>query len=266
MNEIEKNWVKENFKDFIIDFVDYRTGKNSYFDQINSMCIESITSFIVNFEDLIGFNPKLAELFLVIPEESVQIAKEILIELLKYLDEGYLEEKHKENFHVRISNIPMKSEIFVLEKSQIGHLISIQGKISKMSNPEEILLIGVFRCDVCEKTVSIKQEIREYREPRICMNPLCGNRSFTLVDEESIFIDYCEINIQQRRKVFSNKYPVADNLSAHLIGDIARAVNKGDKIIATGILRMKPKHKKMKGKTPVFEKHLEVSNIEKLEG
>lgn len=254
---------KDSFKDFILDYQDI-AGKHIYSDQISKMTIEGLTSLLINYEDVVGHDPKLAEELLKNPEDFIEAADFALEEVLFAIEADYVEAKKKDGevFRVRFSNTPELVDLRHLRSIHLGKFISIEGIIIRQSVVKPLLVKGVFQCDSCKTEIfPISQEGGIYREPKKCTNPNCGKKGpFRLVPENSSFTDFQTVTVQERPETLPpGQIPRA--VPARLIGDMVDTVRAGDRAIVAGILRMRPPPKGRKAGTAIFDPWLDVNFI-----
>ena len=229
---------KDSFKDFILDYQDI-TGKHIYSDQINKMTIEGLTSLFINYEDVVGHDPKLAEELLKNPEDFIEAADMALEEVLLTIEADFVEAKTKDGevFRVRFSNTPEQVDLRHLRSIHLGKFISIEGIIIRQSVVKPLLVKGVFQCDnaSCNTTFTITQVGGIYKEPRKCVNPNCGKKGpFKLVPESSSFTDFQTVTLQERPETLPPGQ-IPRSVPARSIGDMVDTVRAGDRALVAGI-------------------------------
>ncbi len=254
---------KDSFKDFILDYQDI-DGKHIYSDQISKMTIEGLTSFFINYEDVVGHDPKLAEDLLKNPEDFLEAANFALEEVLLAIEADFVEAKKKdgEEFRIRFSNTPEQVDLRHLRSIHMGKFVSIEGIIIRQSVVKPLLVKGVFQCDSCKTEIfPITQEGGVYKEPRKCTNPNCGKKGpFKLVPENSSFTDFQTVTLQERPETLPPGQ-IPRSVPARLIGDTVDTVRAGDRAVAAGILRMRAPPKGRKAGTAIFDPWLDVNFI-----
>ena len=93
----------ERFREFYQGYQD-ETGRHIYVEQVQKMSLEGLTSLVVNYDDLLRYDPELARLLRENPEETMKAADDALFEVMKIEDPMYA--ASDEIFHARFSNIP----------------------------------------------------------------------------------------------------------------------------------------------------------------
>ncbi|MEE9410222.1 MAG: LAGLIDADG family homing endonuclease, partial [Candidatus Heimdallarchaeota archaeon] len=256
----------ERFRDFFQGYQD-ENGRYIYIEQIQRMSLEGLTSLIVDYDDLLRFDPELAgklrrdEEQNIDPESTIKEADSALEDVLKIEDRSYVLEaqKKKEAFHVRFFNIPMLVNLRRLRAVHLGHFIAIEGIIIRQSVVKPLLVEGKFQCNICGEAQTISQEEGIYREPSFCVNPECGKKGlFNLLAEESKYTDLQSISIQERPETLPPGQ-IPRTVPARLVGDLVDTVRAGDRAIAFGILKMKKAEKR--GRLATFDPWLDVNFI-----
>ncbi len=251
----------KRFRKFYQGYQD-ENGKYSYIEQVQKMSLEGLTSLILNYhDDLLKYDPELARLFKENPEETIKSADEALVEVLRIEDPIYA--SSGEVFHTRFF-ISIPDEIVDLRRLRsvhLGQFISVEGIIIKQSVVQTLLVQGVFQCMICGEVHYINQEDGIYTEPNRCANPNCGKKgSFKLLSEESTYTDLQTVTIQEKPEKNSSGQ-TQRKLTSRLIGDLIDTVIVGDRVIVSGILKMKTVFNRRKGKIATFDPWLDVNYI-----
>ena len=248
----------ERFREFYQGYQD-EIGKHIYIEQVQKMSLEGLTSIILNYDDLLRYDPELARLLRENPEETIKSADDALVEVLRVEDPIYA--SSGEVFHARFISIPDLVDLRRLRSVHLGQFISVEGIIIRQSVVKPLLVQGVFQCAICGEVHYINQEDGIYAEPTRCANPNCGKKGpFKLLTEESTYTDLQTVTVQEKpEELPPGQIPRA--LSSRLVGDLVDTVRAGDRAIASGILKMKPVFDKRKGKTATFDPWLDVNFV-----
>ncbi|OLS30750.1 MAG: Minichromosome maintenance protein MCM [Candidatus Heimdallarchaeota archaeon AB_125] len=252
--------TNERFREFFQAYQD-ENGRHFYVEQVQKMSLEGLLSLFVNYDDLLRFDPELARLLREEPEETIKIADDALIEVLKIEDPIYAaSEETKGLFHVRFSNLPDLIDLRRLRSVHLGNLIAVEGIVIRQSVVKPLLIEGVFQCVRCSQVHYIQQEGGYYAEPPKCINPNCGkNGPFNLITEQSTYTDYQKITVQEKPESLPPGQ-IPRNVPARLIGDLVDTVRAGDRAVVSGILRMKVKGIQ-RGKMATFDPWLDVNFV-----
>ncbi len=248
----------ERFREFYQGYQD-ENGKHIYIEQVQKMSLEGLTSIILNYDDLLRYDPELARLLRENPEETIKSADDALVEVLRVEDPIYA--SSGEVFHARFISIPDQVDLRRLRSVHLGQFISVEGIIIRQSVVKPLLVQGVFQCAICGEVHYINQVDGIYAEPNRCANPNCGKKGpFKLLTEESTYTDLQTVTVQEKPETLPpGQIPRA--LPSRLVGDLVDTVRAGDRAIASGILKMKSIFDKRKGKTATFDPWLDVNFI-----
>jgi len=132
-------------------------------------------SLIVDFSELLKFDPELAELLLHEPEEVVKAA-EIALE---QFDFGV-------NLKVRFNNLPLSQMVKIrdIRSMHIDSLIFFEGIVRQSSDIRPQVVSARFECPACGNTINVLQIDSKFKEPTRCS---CGRRGrFRLLSKELV--------------------------------------------------------------------------------
>ncbi|MBY9001261.1 MAG: minichromosome maintenance protein MCM, partial [Candidatus Heimdallarchaeota archaeon] len=135
----------ERFREFYQGYQD-ENGRHIYVDQVQKMSLEGLTSIILNYDDLLRFDPELARLLRENPEETIKAADDSLVEVLRIEDPIYA--SSGEVFHARFISIPDIVDLRRLRSVHLAKLISVEGIIIRQSVVKPLLVQGVFQCAI----------------------------------------------------------------------------------------------------------------------
>jgi replicative DNA helicase Mcm len=252
--------TNERFKEFFQAYQD-ENGRHTYVEQVQKMSLEGLLSLFVNYDDLLRFDPELARLLREEPEETIKIADDALIEVLKIEDPIYAaSEETKGLFHVRFSNLPDLVDLRKLRHVHLGNFIAVEGIIIRQTVVKPLLIEGVFQCARCSQVHYVPQEGGYYSEPVKCVNPNCGkNGPFNIIPDQSTYTDYQSITVQEKPETLPPGQ-IPRSVPARLVGDLVDTVRAGDRAVVSGILRMKLKGMQ-KGRVATFDPWLDVNLV-----
>ncbi len=249
----------ERFREFYQGYQD-ENGKHIYIEQVQKMSLEGLSSVILNYDDLLRYDPELARLLRENPEETIKAADDALVEVLRVEDPIYA--SSGEVFHARFISIPDIVDLRRLRSVHLGQFISVEGIIIRQSVVKPLLVQGVFQCAICGEVHYINQEDGMYAEPSRCVNPNCGKKGpFKLLTEESTYTDLQTVTVQEKPEELPPGQ-IPRSLPSRLVGDLVDSVRAGDRAIASGILKMRPSRTAQgKSKTATFDPWLDVNFI-----
>lgn len=116
----------------------------------------------------------------------------------------------------------------------VGKLISLKGTITRTSQVRPELLFGTFKCDECGQVVEGIEQQFKYTPPGTCQNASCGGSSFTLDAENSKFVDWQKVRMQESSdEVPSGAMP--QSMDVILRNELVERGKAGDKVLVTGL-------------------------------
>ncbi|MEM2145615.1 MAG: minichromosome maintenance protein MCM, partial [Candidatus Jordarchaeaceae archaeon] len=251
----------ERFQNFVKN---YRTesGSMEYREKIQKMTVTGERSLVIHFDDLIRYDPELAKTILEKPEKTLKDLDQTLRRIIESEDPEFAE--REENFHVRFSNLPEEHHIPLrkIRSQHIGRLIMVSGILTRASEVKPKIVEAIFVCQRCGEVMPIKQPDTKINQPSECLNPSCRRKGpFKLIIEESKFIDWQKIRIQEKpEELPPGQLP--RSLDAILIDDIVDIARPGDRITLTGILHSTPETTLRGGSLVTFRSFLEVNNVD----
>jgi len=213
-------------------------------------------SLVMDFCELELFDRETADRLRRHPIETVVEFDDILNAM------GILTIAENPRFYSRFRNIPKDKGYNVnvrdITSEYIGKFISVEGTVNRIGDVYPKVEKALFVCNVCDEHNWVSQEKKILIEPYRCKS--CSKSDFRFIPEESEWIDIQEIQIQEPLEMLRG------GENARTIGlwaetDMTDIVTPGDKVVATGIVRLKPP----KNKNAVYDKLLEVNHIETIE-
>ena len=186
----------------------------------------------VTFQDLLHFDPGLAEELLENPDDVLKAA-EVAV---KHIDQEV------KRFHLRISDLPESAQIKIkdIRSEHLGKLIQIDGIVRQKSDVRPQMVVARFECPACNTTHEIPQLDNKFHEPSRCG---CGYKgkfkelSKDLVDAQRIVLE------ENPEKLEGGEQPKRINLflKEDLVSPLGeRKTNPGANILVTGILKEVP--------------------------
>ena len=133
---------------------------------------------VVDFQNLIQFDPDLANLLLDQPEEVMKAAEIAIAE--------FDLPKPVKEFKMRFQNLPETQRIMVrdIRSTHIGKLIFAVGIVRQKSDVRPQVTSGRFECPSCGNVISVLQLEQKFREPSRCG---CGRKGkFRLLSKELV--------------------------------------------------------------------------------
>ncbi|MBR9700001.1 minichromosome maintenance protein MCM [Candidatus Woesearchaeota archaeon] len=214
---------------------------------------------LIDFSELIKFEPDLAEEILEQPEETIKAA-EIAIEQFDTLGEV-------RGFKARFFNLPEGHKIMIrnIRARHLNKILFIEGTVRQKSDVRPQVISAKFECPSCGNVLNVLQLETKFREPTRCG---CGRKGkFRLLDKE--MVDAQGIVLEESTTdLEGGEQPKRMNLllKNDLVSPITeKRTNPGSGIRVMGILKEVPILAKDGGKSTRFELMIEANFVEAVE-
>jgi len=246
---------QERFQDFL------KTER--YRQRISQMALTGTTSLVMEFEDLLTFDQRLAEELLEKPEEYLKHANNAAFAQLQIEDPEYAEKATTVN--IRIVRLLEAEPLRKLGSRQIGRLVMVEGIVVRSSPVRPMVMQAAFKCKRCGTLNPVNQTGTYLKAPFACNSPDCGSKGpFEFVQEESTFIDSQELRVQERPEDLPPGQ-LPRTLSIKLVGsEIVDIARPGDDVSTVGIVHAFAPTLPGVGKLRTFILHLDANSIEVL--
>lgn len=244
---------QQSFEDFL--------KQDKYRERISQMVVTNSNSLVVDFEDLLVFDIKLAERLKEKPDEYLNHANRAAYSQLEIEDSEYASKL--EDAIVRFRNLPEPTHLRLLGAANIGKLVMVEGIIVRASPVQPQVLRAAFKCKRCETTSYIDQSGPFLKAPLRCENPTCQSKgTFEFLQKGSTFIDYQQIRIQERPEDLPpGQLPRTLNVKL-TSRDLVDKARPGDHIAVIGIVRAEAPVLPTAGKLRVFRLHVDANLID----
>jgi replicative DNA helicase Mcm len=253
--ELEVIDPQEHFLEF------FKTEK--YRQRISQMAVSGNTSLIVDFEDLLAFDHKLAEGLLEKPDEYLKHANNAAYAQLRIEEPEYAEKL--ETVNVRIVRLLEAAQLRKLGSDHIGRLVLVEGIIVRSTPVRPMVMRAAFKCKRCGEITPINQTGQFLKAPFVCSNPSCAAKGpFDFVQEESTFIDSQDLRMQERPEDLPPGQ-LPRTLQVKLVGsEIVDVARPGDHVSIVGIVRAVAPSLPRIGRLRTFILHIDANSIEVL--
>ena len=236
---------------------------DKYRERISQMALNGSTSLVIDFEDILIADSKLAEELLENPDEYLEYGNQAAFDQLQIQEPEYAERIRDEGVTVRIRGIPYVTPLRELSSRHIGKLVMIEGIVIRATTVRPLVTKAVFRCRRCDQLIEVPQTGTYLTSPSKCTNPDCkATGGFEFVQEESEFIDSQEIRIQE----YPEELPPGQtprSLNIQLVGrDLVDVAQPGDRVYVVGIVRAEAKSYPRSGKLRAFGLYLDANYID----
>ncbi len=254
----------DGFEDFFRGF--QSSPKHyKYREEVTRVFANQGTSLVFLFEDLMHFNPALAQELRENPEEILVDAVEAFKNLLRVEAGGAIDEDL--NYFVRVTTLQGACSVLLrgLRAKHIDKLISIRGILTRATPIKPQLVTATFECDVCHTQIPVEQLQPKITMPLRCSSPSCTNRkSFTLIGRDSDFIDWQSVQVQElQEELPPGRTPTTTQVI--VTHDLVDRSRPGDRVKIMGIWKSVPVEMGKGQKSTIFRTFIKCNNIESLE-
>jgi replicative DNA helicase Mcm len=185
--------LTEDPEELFLDF--FKSDK--YRERLSVMAISGKKSFVVDFDELLAAEPKLAQQLMDKPDEYMEHANRAAKAQLQIEEPEYAEEIG--NVTVMFRGLPEVTPLRILGSKHIGKLVMLEGIVVRASPARPMVMEGAFKCKWCGTITHVTQSGPFLTAPTACSAPECRRKSsFEFVAEESTFIDSQDVRIQER--------------------------------------------------------------------
>jgi replicative DNA helicase Mcm len=253
--ELEVIDPQERFQDFM------KTEK--YRQKLSQMAVGGKTSLVIEFEDLLAFDQRLAEELLERPDEYLKHANNAAYAQLQIEDPEYAEKTAAVD--VRIVRLLEAEALRKLGSQQIGKLVMVEGIVVRSSPVRPMVMQAAFKCKRCGTVNPVNQTGTFLKAPFACSSPDCQSKGpFEFVQEESTFIDSQDLRVQERPEDLPPGQ-LPRTLNIKLVGsEIVDVARPGDDVSAVGQVHAFAPTLPGVGKLRTFILHLDANSIQVL--
>jgi replicative DNA helicase Mcm len=253
--------LANDLEKFLKAFKD-RDGNYRYFDSINNMMALGAPSLVIDYIDFDTFNPSLAQRITKQPDEMLSAFNEAVLSILREIHPDYEQEIH-EKIRVRMGNYTVQKGLREINADLIDKLVSVSGMVVRSSEVKPLAKKVSYRCTSCAEIFDSQLKGLIFKKPLKC--PKCGEREFDMDAENSIFIDFQMVRLQELPEDLpAGQLP--HYVEVTVMGDLVDQCRPGDRIILTGIIRIEQEQMAPQAKTSLFRLRMEGNNIEYLGG
>jgi replicative DNA helicase Mcm len=256
--------LSDKVKNFLIRFKD-KFGNYKYVEQIDEMMPKNSKYILVDYNDLV-IEPELARIFSFDPDKIFDAFSRAIKEALQTRFPDYAE-KIKDEVRVRLVNYPLQRSLRQINAETIGHITSVSGMVVRASEVKPLAKELIFVCPDEHKTKVIQLKSMDVKTPVVCDKPNCKHREFELKPEESKFIDFQILRLQELPEDLPPGQ-LPHYIDVTIRQDLVDNARPGDRIILTGIVRIEQESVAgvPRGHSGLYRLRIEGNNIEFLGG
>lgn len=252
--------TKEDSTDPQERFLDF-FKKDEYREKISQMAIQGKESFTVDFEELFGFDQKLAETMLEKPDSYLEHANNAAYAQLCFEDREYAEKMEK--ITVRIANLLGREQLRKLGSKQMGKLVMIEAIVVRATPVRPMVMQAAFKCKRCGTISRVEQSGQFLKAPTVCTSPDCGKDGpFEFMQDDSLFIDSQDLRLQERPEDLPPGQ-LPRTLAVKLIGsEVVDVARPGDHVSIVGVVHAFAPSRPGIGKLRTFILQLDANSIQ----
>ena len=256
--------LSDSVKEFLEGFKD-RDDQYMYVDAIDRMMPKSSKYIVVDYNDLV-IVPEIALMFVTNPDTILDAFSRAIKEVLQTRFPEYAE-KIMDEVRVRLINYPLERSLRQINSETIGNITSVSGMVVRASEVKPLARELIFKCDDGHITKIIQVRGMGAKNPAICDNPECKLRDFELKPEESKFIDFQILRLQELPEDLPPGQ-LPHYIDVTITQDLVDNARPGDRIVLTGIVRVEQESVTgiAKGRSILYRLRIEGNNIEFLGG
>lgn len=252
---------QQNFEEFFREYED-EPNHFKYRELIQQAAQTHEHVLYIYFEDLLSFDPALADFLKNEPEVALRHATESFKEVLRHYSGGQIDDG---DYFVRLStkNNSLMVKLRELRSSHIDKAVHVWGILIRASQIIPQITVATFICPICQTQMEVEQiEVNNLILPARCANPSCNNKKgFTVVERDSQFIDWQSIKIQElQEELKPGRVPYG--IKGILTHDLVDKARPGDRVKITGIYKIYPNENNKGKPTTLFTPYIKVLSIE----
>jgi len=211
---------------------------------------------IINFSDLMHFDPSIAEQLLDNPDD-----------IIKAVELAVQEFDVSTKFKIRITKLPETQKIMIrnIRSNHIGKLLVIEGVVRQKSDVRPQVTAAKFECPSCGNIINVLQLDSSFKEPSRCG---CGRKGkFRLLSKE--LVDAQGMTLEEApEQLEGGAQPKRINvfLKDDLVSPMSeKRTNPGSKILVTGQIKEIPIILRTGVKSTRFDLMIEANYVEAVE-
>src|SRR5437879_6286178 len=249
---------EDAFQDF---FRSYPVDEESkYRKRLAQIAVSEGRSLVVDFEDLISFDPDLARKLVTKPDEYLRYAESAAISQMKVEDPEYAEQVGR--LFVRFRRLPEKKALRRIGAEHLNQMVLVDGIIVRVTQVKPMIVKAKFQCRKCLEIIAEEQEGDLMSGPAGAICPVCKQRSaFKLLEDESVFKNTQEARIQERPEDLPPGQ-LPRYMDVRLEVDMVDFARPGDRVGVTALVRAQREYYGEKGKLRTFTLYFDANYMD----
>jgi len=233
--------------------------ESNYLKELMRVAASGESSLVIDFLELIKFDPVIADALLEEPDEVIKAA-ELALSNFDLPDDT-------RRLRIRLTNLSEDQKIFIrnIRAVHLNKLLVIEGTVRQKSDVRPQVTAARFECPSCGNVMNVLQLDNKFKEPNRCG---CGRKGkFRLLSKE--LVDAQGIVLEEATKdLEGGAQPKRMNvlLKDDLVSPISeRRTNPGSTIRIVGSIKEIPIILRTGGQSTKFDLIIEANNVEALE-
>lgn len=219
---------------FLSSFKD-KSGAFQYVEEIDRMMAKQAKFIVVDYNDIVS-QKDIEVKFNLEPDEILYAFSGAIKNILEERFPDYAT-KISDDIRVRIANYPIQRSLRQINAEVIGKMTSVSGMVVRSSEVKPLAKNVVYKCPEGHTTeVPLERGLNIYT-PSKCSTEKCAHRDIRLDPEQSKFIDFQIIRLQELPEDLPPGQ-LPHYVDVTIKQDLVDNARPGDRIILTGIVRI----------------------------
>jgi replicative DNA helicase Mcm len=246
------------FQDFFRSYLPDEIG-SKYRKRLAQVAVSNGVSLVIDFDDLIAFDPALARAVTERPDDYIGYASSAATAQMRVEDPEYAE--HAGRIFARFRRLPEKRALRKIGAEDMKKLALVEGIVVRTTQVRPMILKAVFRCRKCLEIVQEEQSGDLMRGPGPTC-PSCKQKTaWELLEEQCKFKNTQEARVQERPEDLPPGQ-LPRYLDVRLEDDIVDSARPGDRVAVTSIVRAEKQYVGEKGRLRTFNLYLEANFVD----
>ena len=246
------------FQDFFRAYQADPVG-SKYRKRLAEVAVNNGRSLVIDFDDLIAFDPLLARNVVQHPDDFFVHASSAATAQMRVEDPEYAEQVGR--IIVRFRRLPEKRALRKIGAEDLMKLALVEGIVVRTSQVRPMIVKAVFRCRKCGELSRQEQTGDLLRGP----GPICASckqqSGWDLVEEQCVFKNTQEARVQERPEDLPPGM-LPRYLDVRLDDDLVDTARPGDRVAMTSVVRAEKQYAGEKGKLRTFNLYLEANFVD----
>ena len=232
---------------------------SKYRKRLAQVAITNGKSLIIDFDDLISFDPALARSLVEKPDDYITYASSAATAQMRVEDPEYAE--HVGKIFARFRRLPEKTALRKIGAEHIKKIALVDGIVVRTTQVKPTIVSAVFRCRKCLEITVLDQEGELIHGPGSHCQFCKQSTSFELLQEQSRFKNSQEARIQERPEDLPPGQ-LPRYLEVRLEDDLVDSARPGDRVSVTSIVRAEKQTVGERGRLRTFNIYLDANFVD----